>query len=82
MKYSEEEVSFTSRGEICRGLFLKAESEQSWQPCVIMAHGLGGTIDSGLMPYARRFVDQGFSVLLFDYRHFGFSEGEPRQLIS
>jgi len=46
-----------------------------------MAHGLGGTRDAGLVPYAKRFVDAGYFVLLFDYRHLGASDGEPRQLI-
>jgi pimeloyl-ACP methyl ester carboxylesterase len=45
-----------------------------------MAHGLGGTKEAGLEPYAARFCDAGFAVLAFDYRHFGASDGEPRQL--
>jgi fermentation-respiration switch protein FrsA (DUF1100 family) len=35
----------------------------------------------GLEDYAIRFQEAGFASLLFDYRHFGGSEGEPRQLI-
>ncbi|MFN2201234.1 MAG: alpha/beta hydrolase, partial [Caldilineaceae bacterium] len=31
--------------------------------------------------YARRFAAAGYAVLAFDYRHFGSSDGEPRQLI-
>jgi len=50
-------------------------------PCIIMGHGLGGTRDAGLEPYAIRFQNAGFAVLVFDYRHFGESEGTPRQLI-
>jgi pimeloyl-ACP methyl ester carboxylesterase len=46
-----------------------------------MANGLGGTRDMGLQPYAQRFCQAGFAVLLFDYRHFGASGGQPRQLI-
>ncbi len=49
-------------------------------PCVIMSHGLGGTKDCILERYAVRFVEAGFAVLTYDYRHFGDSEGEPRQL--
>jgi uncharacterized protein len=52
------------------------------QPCVVMAHGLGGTRDAGLEPYAERFAAAGLRVLLFDYRHFGASDGQPRQLVS
>jgi pimeloyl-ACP methyl ester carboxylesterase len=47
-----------------------------------MAHGLGGTRDSGLLPYAERFAGAGLDALVFDYRHFGVSSGEPRQLLS
>jgi len=46
-----------------------------------MAHGFGGTRADGLAPYAERFAAAGMAVLVFDYRHFGDSGGEPRQLI-
>jgi fermentation-respiration switch protein FrsA (DUF1100 family) len=45
-----------------------------------MAHGIGGTRDSGLLPYAEAMAEAGLDVLLFDYRCFGDSTGEPRQL--
>ena len=45
-----------------------------------MAHGFGGTRDSGLLPFAEAYADAGLDVLLFDYRGFGDSTGEPRQL--
>ncbi|HEY6772219.1 MAG TPA: alpha/beta hydrolase [Solirubrobacterales bacterium] len=44
-----------------------------------MAHGFGGTKDSGLLPFAEAFAEAGLEVLLFDYRGFGESSGEPRQ---
>lgn len=47
-----------------------------------MAHGFGATRDASLAPYATRFAAAGMHVLLFDYRHFGTSDGEPRQLVS
>jgi fermentation-respiration switch protein FrsA (DUF1100 family) len=50
-------------------------------PCIVMGHGFGGTRDMGLAAYAVRFQTAGFAVLAFDYRHFGASEGEPRQLL-
>jgi uncharacterized protein len=50
-------------------------------PCIVMAHGLGGTRDMGLDFYARRFQAHGYGVLVFDYRHFGASAGQPRQLV-
>ena len=44
-----------------------------------MAHGFGGSMDSGLLPFAQAFAEAGLDVLLFDYRCFGKSTGEPRQ---
>ncbi len=52
------------------------------RPCVVMAHGLGGTKDSGLRPFAEGFADAGLDVLAFDYRGFGASEGTPRRTVS
>jgi pimeloyl-ACP methyl ester carboxylesterase len=49
---------------------------------VVLAHGFAGTVDSGLMPYAEGFAAAGMDALAFDYRHFGASAGEPRQLVS
>jgi fermentation-respiration switch protein FrsA (DUF1100 family) len=49
--------------------------------CIIMGHGFGGTKEMGLEPYAVRFQAAGLAVLVFDYRHLGQSDGEPRQLI-
>jgi pimeloyl-ACP methyl ester carboxylesterase len=47
-----------------------------------MAHGFGATRDASLAPYAERFAAAGMHVLLFDYRHFGASDGDPRQVVS
>ncbi|MFT3924443.1 MAG: alpha/beta fold hydrolase [Myxococcales bacterium] len=48
---------------------------------MVMAHGLGLLVSAGLPPFIERFVAAGVTVLAFDYRHFGESEGEPRQLV-
>jgi pimeloyl-ACP methyl ester carboxylesterase len=45
-----------------------------------MGHGFTGTQDQ-LESYAVRFAESGVAVLTFDYRCFGRSEGEPRQLV-
>lgn len=50
-------------------------------PCVVMAHGFSATRADGLPPYAERFAAAGLGVILFDYRGFGDSGGEPRQVI-
>ena len=46
-----------------------------------MAHGFSATRDDGLPGYAEAFRDAGLAVVVFDYRHFGASTGEPRQLL-
>jgi pimeloyl-ACP methyl ester carboxylesterase len=81
------EISFYSRGTRCAGIHLAGDTngfldEDGLRPCVVLAHGFGGTVDSGLVPYAERFAAAGLHALAFDYRHFGASDGEPRQLIS
>jgi len=48
---------------------------------VAMAHGFSATREQRLDAYAERFCAAGIGVLLFDYRHFGASGGEPRQLL-
>src|SRR3954451_15623586 len=48
--------------------------------CLVMAGGLAVTKEPGTDRFARRFQEAGFTVLAFDYRHFGESEGRPRQV--
>jgi len=78
------EVEFGSRGEVCRGWRYSpiAVEPAERRPCVVMAHGFGATRDASLAPFAERFAGAGMHVLLFDYRHFGTSEGDPRQIVS
>jgi dienelactone hydrolase len=57
-----------------------------WHPegatgAVVLGHGLSAVRDQRLPAYAERFAAAGLAVLLFDYRHFGASAGEPRQLL-
>src|SRR4051794_7339867 len=48
--------------------------------CVIMAGGLAVTKEPGTDRFAGRFHEAGFTVLAFDYRRFGESGGQPRQI--
>jgi predicted alpha/beta hydrolase len=47
----------------------------------VAAHGLGGE-RIWLGKFASVFAQNGFAVLTFDYRHWGSSDGLPRQWIS
>jgi dienelactone hydrolase len=49
--------------------------------CVVLAHGWTGVREQRLDAFAERFAAAGLAALVFDYRHFGASEGEPRQLL-
>jgi fermentation-respiration switch protein FrsA (DUF1100 family) len=51
------------------------------RPCVLLAHGFGGIKEMRLWAYAERFAEAGLHALVFDYRHFGGSTGEPRGLV-
>ncbi|MFO7559810.1 MAG: alpha/beta hydrolase [Desulfobacterales bacterium] len=78
----KKEIPFTCAGETLKAWFFLPEEERAPAPCIVMAHGFGGTKTAGLEPYAEHFQQAGFAVLVFDYRHFGDSQGEPRQLLS
>ena len=74
-------VSFKVKGTSISAWLYLPDNLSVPVPCIIMGHGFGGTKDMGLESYAIRFLEAGFAVLIFDYRYFGESEGEPRQLI-
>lgn len=80
------DITFRSHGTQCAAWHLPARSNtlagSAGRPVVVMAHGFGGTRDTGLLGYAEAFADAGIDTLLFDYRGFGSSEGTPRQDVS
>lgn len=77
---NRQNVSFKVNDTTIRGwLYLPANVNRPI-PCVIMSQGFGGTKDMILESYARRFLEHRMAVLTYDFRHFGESEGEPRQL--
>ncbi|RMD82672.1 MAG: alpha/beta hydrolase [Candidatus Dadabacteria bacterium] len=86
MGENQRDVEFSSSGTTCRGVLVEASDDSlrtpAGSPLIVLAHGFGGTIDAGLLPYAERFAAAGIHALAFDYRHFGRSDGEPRQLVS
>jgi uncharacterized protein len=81
---SRRDITFPSQGESCAAWHLIGEGDafagERGRPCVVMAHGVGATRDSGILPFAEAFAEAGLDALLFDYRCFGDSTGEPRQL--
>ncbi len=79
------DADFESSGTRCGAwLFLPQEGAApaaGRPPVVVMAHGFGGQREMRLPDFALRFVARGLAALVFDYRCFGSSDGEPRNLI-
>jgi dienelactone hydrolase len=75
------DITFPSGDADCSAWLYLPEREGP-APVVVMAHGLGAIREMRLEPYAERFRAAGYACLVFDYRHFGASGGEPRQLLS
>lgn len=73
-------VSFNSGGLRCKADFFRPLGAGPF-PVIVMAHGLGGTRKMRLQAFAERFSKTGYACLVFDYRHFGDSDGYPRQLL-
>ncbi len=76
---SFENISFRSRRDdvTLRGWLLKAADDQG--RVVIMVHGHNSARDdesTGMYRVAKHLVEQNFSVLMFDLRGYGQSEGE------
>ena len=75
-----QDIQFVSQGLHCAGWFFKAQNREK-APCIVLGHGFGGTKELRLDAYAQAFARAGYHAMVFDYRHFGDSEGEPRQIL-
>lgn len=79
------EVTFRSGADLCHAWHFRAATDEldgpGGRPVAVMAHGFGGTKDSGLEPFARAYAAAGIDVLAFDFRYLGASGGESRQRI-
>ena len=75
------EVHFTSHGVECAARLYRPAAAGGEAPVVVLAHGFGGVRALRLDAYAERFAAAGYVAMAFDYRGFGDSAGEPRQLL-
>lgn len=77
------DISFISKGLRCSGwLYVPNELKAgSKAPAIVMANGFTGVKEQVLPGYAALFADAGLATLVFDYRYFGDSEGEPRSQV-
>jgi cephalosporin-C deacetylase-like acetyl esterase len=73
-------VEFLSEGTVVRAdLYLPNGAGP--HPAVVMGGGWCYVKELIQPEYARHFTEAGFACLVFDYRHLGESDGEPRQHI-
>jgi fermentation-respiration switch protein FrsA (DUF1100 family) len=75
---TREDVTFDVDGARVAAWLYRPEGATA---CVVLAHGWSGVREQRLGAFAERFAAEGLAALVFDYRHFGASEGEPRQLL-
>lgn len=75
-------LEFMSQETKCHGTLYLPDNATNDLPCIIMGHGLALTHASGLMPFKEALCSAGYAVFAFDYRFFGDSGGEPRQLLN
>ena len=75
-----ENITFSSNGLRCKGWLStpKTMANNRRTPTIVMAHGFSAVKEMGLEGYAELFASEGFTTMVFDYRHFGESEGQPR----
>jgi len=76
-----KDIVFTSQGIECRGWLYVPDGLKGRAPAIVMANAISAIKEITLPGYAARFEDAGFVVLVFDYRHYGASGGEPRNHI-
>ncbi|MEE6177719.1 alpha/beta hydrolase [Mycobacterium sp. 050134] len=73
----KRDVEFTTEDATALRGMLHAPEEELPAPGIVMAHGFSG-VKEQLDHYAALFAAAGFSVLLYDHRSFGTSDGSPR----
>jgi acetyl esterase/lipase len=81
MSQTRHEVEFQSEGTSVRAHLYLPEGGAGPHPVVVMAGGWCYVKELVQPEYARVFAAAGIAALVFDYRGFGASEGEPRQHI-
>jgi fermentation-respiration switch protein FrsA (DUF1100 family) len=78
----KEKVHFQSEGlKVVATLFRPQNSkeEEVSLPAILVAGAMSGVKEQVAGQYAERIAKDGYVTLVLDHRHFGESEGEPRQ---
>ncbi|MFO7162384.1 MAG: alpha/beta hydrolase [Mycolicibacterium hassiacum] len=78
--YVRHDTTFLSEGTRCAAWLYRPDGVGN-PPIVVMAHGFAAFRELRLDAYADRFARAGYAVLVFDYRFWGASDGEPRRIL-
>ncbi|MBM9460134.1 alpha/beta hydrolase [Nocardioides sp. zg-536] len=79
--FTSENVTFLSHGVSCAATVYRPVAATGPTAAIVMGHGFGAVRALRLPAYAEHFAAAGYAVLTFDYRGFGDSAGEPRQVL-
>jgi len=80
LSYVRHDVTFTSEGTSCAAWLYRPKGVEN-PPIVVLAHGFAAFRELRLDAYAARFAQAGYAALVFDYRHWGASQGQPRRIL-
>jgi len=80
-EYTREDVTFDSHGTECAAWLYRPTGAKN-PPIIVMAHGFAAIRALRLHEYAAAFAEAGYAVLVFDYRGWGDSAGEPRRVLN
>jgi len=73
-------LAFESDGRTCRGRLYRPDRPAT-PPVVVLGPDVAAEGTFGYPRYAERFARAGYAAFVFDYRGFGESEGDTRQLV-
>jgi len=80
LSYVRHDVTFPSEGTPCAAWLYRPDGVAN-PPIVVLAHGFAAFRELRLDAYAARFAQAGYAALVFDYRHWGASGGQPRRIL-
>jgi uncharacterized protein len=81
LSYVRRDVTFPSDGGVECAAWLYRPDGVVNPPIVVLAHGFAAFRELRLDAYAARFAQAGYAALVFDYRFWGASAGQPRRVL-
>lgn len=78
----KQKSTFNVNGTELTGFFLLPDGFEGKLPLVVMANGFATEWQFGTEGFIQAVTDSGIAAFVFDYRFFGQSAGEPRQVLS